>query len=295
MSRRSRANINIGFEGLRPDKQSGWRTVLDLDFKRNCWDAGALTENAGALSNAQKDSVNVNQYHLYVRSAANMSWTQTADTGIVVDFNSTTGKNRLAIKVPYFPQLTQFEPQPKWPRIRVSASFSGLTISNSSDYIGVAVGGYYVNNANPKNPCVQAIYDVSSTSGDGVFKYHAMSTKGTWGSTGSGLNISGAVDADGAGNTSGVIVIEDCGQGMWACRGHDGDTNIKTGNTPDTFRAQTSGSGFMSRTSDQMFYRADAGGNDDYDGPYAMLWCNAGNTSGSQAVTWERMIVEMYI
>jgi len=288
MSRRSRSAKNIGFEGLRPDLQSGWHTVLDLDFKKNCWDAGALTENAGALT-----TINGNQYHLYVRSAANMSWTQTANTGMVVDFNGGfTGKNRLAIKVPYFPQLTQFEPQPKWPKIRVSASFSGLVVSNSNDYIGVAVGSYYVNNANPKNPCVQALYDVSSTTP--VFKYHAMCTKGTWGNTGSGLTISQAVDSDGNAD-NGVLVIEDAGQGMWACRGHDGDTNIKTGNTPDTFRAQVSGNGFMSRTVDEMFYRADAGDNQDYDGPYAMLWCNAGNTSGSQAVTWERMIVEMYI
>ena len=292
MSRRSRSTRNVGFEGLRPDLQSGWRTVLDLDFKNNCWPAGALTENAGALTNITHANGGDNQYHLYVRSAANMSWTVTANTGIVVDFNSTTGKNRLAIKLPYFQQLTQFEPQPKWPKIRVSASFSGLVVSNSSDYIGAAVGGYYVNNANPKNPCVQALYDVSATTP--VFKYHAMATKGTWGATGSGLNISGAVDSDGN-NDSGVIVIEDGGQGMWICRGHDGDVNIKTGNTPDTYRAQTSGNGFMSRTADQMFYRADAGGNDDYDGPYAMLWCNAGNTSGSQAVTWERMVVEMYI
>lgn len=145
MSRRSRFTKDVGFENFRPDLQSGWKTVLDLDFKKNCWDAGALTENAGALT-----TINNNQYHLYVRSAANMSWTVTADTGIVVDFNSTTGKNRLAIKVPYFPQLTNFEPQPKWPKIRVSASFSGLAISHSSDYIGVAVGGFYVNNANPK-------------------------------------------------------------------------------------------------------------------------------------------------
>lgn len=226
MSRRSRANINIGFEGLRPDKQSGWRTVLDLDFKRNCWDAGALTENAGALSNAQKDSVNVNQYHLYVRNASTMSWTQTDDTGMVVIWRGTTGKNRLAIKVPYFPQLTNNEQQPKWPRIRVSASFSNLDIAHSNDYIGVAVGGYYVNNANPKNPCVQAIYDCSDTGGTGTFKYHAMSTKGTWGNTGSGLNISSAVNSDSSALT-GVIVIEDGGQGMWLCRGHDGDTEIK--------------------------------------------------------------------
>tara|TARA_A100001201_G_scaffold138248_1_gene129004 strand:+ start:288 stop:1160 length:873 start_codon:yes stop_codon:yes gene_type:complete len=290
MSRRSRYTKSVGFEGFRPDLSARWTTIMDLDFKRNCWDAGALTENAGALT-----TINDSQYHLYVRSAANMSWTQTVNTGMVVDFNSTTGKNRLAIKLPYFPQLNNLEQQPKWPRIRVSASFSGLVVSHSSDYIGVAVGGFYVNNANPKNPCVQAIYDVYSAGGTPVFKYHAMSTKGTWGNTGSGLNISSpGVNSDSDALT-GVIVVEDAGQGMWACRGHDGDTNIKTGATPDTFRAQTSGSGYMSRTSDQMFYRADAGGNDDYDGPYAMLWCNAGNTSGSQAVTWERMIVEAYI
>jgi len=273
--------------------QSGWRTVLDLDFKNNCWPAGALTENVGALTDITHANGGDNQYHLYVRSAANMSWTVTANTGIVVDFNSTTGKNRLAIKVPYFQQLTNFEAQPKWPKIRVSASFSGLSVDHSSDYIGVAVGGYYVNNANPKNPCVQAIYDVSSTGGP-TFKYHAMSTKGSWGSTGSGLNISGAVNSDNS-EDNGVIVIEDAGQGLWAARGHDGDVNIKTGNTPDTYRASTSGSGFIAHTGDKMFYRADAGGNDDYDGPYAMLWTNAGNTGGNQAVTWERLVVEMYI
>ncbi len=89
-----------------------------------------------------------------------------------------------------------------------------------------------------------------------------------------------------------MIVIEDGGQGLWLCRGHDGDTIIKTGNVNvDTFRSQVTAQGFNGHTSDKSYYRADGSA---YDGPYVSLWCNAGGSGGSQAVTWEQLIVEVY-
>lgn len=283
MGRRERTQHLVGFRGIRPDRMSRWHTVMDLDFKGNCWDAGALTENAGSLT-----VLNGNQYHCYVRNTSDNSWTQTDDTGMVVDFGGgTAGKNRLTIKVPYF----QRDRDGRWPRIRASASFSSLTTSNNGDYIGVGVTGFYVNNANPKNPHAVAIYDANNASTP-TFKYGAQAIKGTWGSTGSGMETTGLVAPDSAGSTTGVIVIEDGGQGLWLCRGHDVDTIIKNGSTNvDTFRSQVTAAGFNGHTSDKAYYRADGSA---YDGPYVSLWCNAGATSGSQAVTWERLVVEVY-
>ena len=256
---------------------------MDLNFKENCWDAGALTENAGSLT-----VLNGSQYHCYVRNTTDNSWTQTDDTGMVVDFGGgTAGKNRLTIKVPYF----QVDRDNRHPRIRVSASFSGLATSNNGDYIGVGVTGLYVNNANPKNPHAVAIYDTNNKDTP-TFKYGAQAIKGTWGSTGSGMETTGLVAPDSAGSTTGVLVLEDGGQGLWLCRGHDGDAIIKSGNVNvDTFRSQVTAAGFNGHTSDKSYYRADGSA---YDGPYVSLWCNAGATGGSQAVTWERMIVEVY-
>ena len=282
MSRRERTQHIVGFRGMRPDRMSRWHTVMDLNFKENCWTAGALTENAGSLT-----TLNGNQYHCYVRNTTDNSWTQTDDTGLVVDFGGgTAGKNRCTIKVPYF----QLDKDGRFPRIRVSASFSGLATSNNGDYIGVGVTGFYVNNANPKNPHAVAVYDVLNKDTP-TFKYGAISTKGTWGNTGSGLETTGLVAPDSAGSTTGVIVLEDGGQGLWLCRGHDGDTIIKGGNAVDTFRSQVTAAGFNGHTSDKGYYRADGS---NYDGPYVSLWCNAGATGGSQAVTWERMVVEVY-
>ena len=284
MSRRERTQHLVGFRGMRPDRMSRWHTVLDLNFKGNCWTAGALTENAGALT-----TLNGNQYHCYVRNTTDNSWTQTDDTGIVVDFGGgTAGKNRLAIKVPYFQQ----DRDGRFPRIRVSASFSGLTVSNNGDYIAVGVTGYYINNANPKNPHPMCAYDANNASTP-TFKYYAQSIKGNWGQTGSGIETgAGGVATDGN-NNNGVLVLEDSGQGIWIARGHDGDVNIKTGSTNvDTYRAQVTAAGYDGHNSDRGFYRADSG--TDYDGPYVSLWCNAGSTGGSQAVTWERLIVEVY-
>ena len=105
------------------------------------------------------------------------------------------------------------------------------------------------------------------------------------------METTGLVAPDSAGSTTGVIVREDGGQGLWLSRGHDGDTIIKVGNTVDTFRSQVTAAGFNGHTSDKSYYRADGSA---YDGPYVSLWCNAGATSGSQAVTWERLVVEVY-
>ena len=283
MSRRERTQHTVGFRGMRPDRMGRWRTVMDLNFKENCWSAGALTENAGSLT-----VLNGNQYHCYVRNTTDNSWTQTADTGIVVDFGGgTAGKNRLTIKVPYFPLSSDG----RHARIRASVSFSGLSVSNNGDYIGVGVTGWYINNANPKNPHPTCIYDVNNKDVPS-FKYFGQSIKGNWGQTGSGLEITGGVGSDGN-NTTGGLVIEDGGQGMWIARGHDGDVNIKTGGTNvDAFKAQVTAAGYDGHTADRGFYRADSG--TDYDGPYVSLWCNAGSTGGSQAVTWERLIVEVY-
>ena len=285
MSRRERTQHLVGFRGIRPDRMGRWHTVMDLNFKENCWDAGALTENAGSLT-----TLNGNEYHCYVRNTTDNSFTQTDDTGMVVDFGGgTQGKNRLTIKVPYF----QPDKDGRHPRIRASASFSGLTTSNNGDYIGVGVTGWYINNANPKNPHVTCIYDTNNKDTP-TFKYYGQCIKGTYGSTGSGLDTrpSGGVATDGN-NTSGVLVIEDGGQGIWICRGHDGDVIIKQGSANvDTFRAQLTATGFTGVGADRGFYRADSG--TDYDGPYVSLWCNAGSTGGSQAVTWERLVVEVY-
>jgi hypothetical protein len=271
----------IGFQGMRPDRMSRWHTVMDLNFKGNCWTAGALTENAGALT-----VLNGNEYHCYVRNTTDNSWTQTDDTGMVVDVGGgTAGKNRLTIKVPYF----QPDQDGRFPRIRASASFSGLTTSSTTDYIGVGITGYYVNNANPKNPHAVAIYDTNNKDTP-TFKFGAQSTKGNWGQTGSGLETTGLVGAHSA--TTGVLVLEDGGQGLWICRGHEGDVIIKSGNSVDAFQSQVTAVGFNGYTTDRAYYRADTG--TDYDGPYVSLWCNAGATGGSQAVTWEQLIVEVY-
>ena len=280
MSRRERTQHQVGFRGIRPDRMSRWHTVLDLNFKKNCWTAGALTENAGSLT-----VLNGNSYHCYVRNTSDNSWTQTDDTGMVVDFGGgTAGKNRLTIKVPYF----QRDKDGRWPRIRVSASFSGLTVSNNGDYIGVGVTGFYVNNANPKNPHAVAIYDANNASTP-TFKFGAQAIKGTWGNTGSGMETTGLVGAHSG--VTGVVVLEDGGQGLWLCRGHEGDVIIKGGNSVDTFQSQVTAQGFNGHTSDKSFYRADGS---NYDGPYVSLWCNAGGSGGSQAVTWEQLIVEVY-
>ena len=142
MSRRSRFTKVVGFENNRPARGGRWRTIWNLNFKKNdIQTTGALTENAGALTTLEGV-----QYHCRVNSTSDQSWTITADTGLVVDFaSSSSAIGRLDLKVPHFAQY----PDGSWPRMRISASFSGLVVSHNSDYIAAGIGSMWRNNSAP--------------------------------------------------------------------------------------------------------------------------------------------------
>ena len=279
MGRRDRAPSFVGFHGIRPAATGRWWPVWDLNFKTDLT-AGALAENVGSLT--ALDGV---QYHLRVANTGDESWTVTAGTGLVVDFaGGTNATARMDIKVPYFPYTSDG----RYPKIRVSASFSGLVVSNAADWIGVGVGSYWRNNVTPPNPNVWCKYDVVNTTP--AYQYQCQCIKGTLGdSSPSGIESAGAVASDNDAD-NGVIVMEDGGQGMWTGRGHSGNTGIITGDQPDTFRGQISAQAYDGQSSQKLWYTAGTS----YDGPYVCL--HAKNASdGSQAVTWERVIVEAYL
>ena len=284
MSRRSRSTNVVGFESQNPRKAARWRTIWDLNLKNNdISTTGALLENQGSLTTL--DGV---QYHLRVINTSDVSWTVTADTGIVVDFAAgTNGASRLEMKIPYMPTHADGH----IPRLRVSAAFSGLVVSNSSDYIAAGLGSYFRNNGIPTNPTAYAVYDCINTTP--TFQWLCRAIKGSLGDS----SPSGVNSATGAGDPNdddnGVIVLEDSGQGVWITRGHSGDTNIITGSaSKDQYYAQISTQGYSGYSDSQksIFWRS----NSSYDGPYVVLYTNTGS-NGSQAVTWERVIVEAFL
>ena len=284
MMRRSRFTNVVGFEHMNPKKGSRWRTIWDINFKNNdIATTGDLLENQGSLT-----VVDGLQYHLRVINAGTCSWNVTADTGIVVDFAaSSNGSSRLEMKIPYIPTLADGH----IPRLRLSAAFSGLTVSHANDYIAAGLGSYWRNNGIPTNPAVWAVYDCNTTAP--TFKWLCRAIKGNLGdSSPSGVNTAtGASDPTHA--DSGVIVLEDSGQGVFLTRGHSGDTNIITGSSSkDQYYAQISAQGFngYNDSQKQIFWKS----NSSYDGPYAVLRTNNGS-NGSQTVTWERVVVEAFL
>ena len=282
MSRRSRFTKVVGFENNRPARGGRWRTIWNLNFKKNdIQTTGALTENAGALTTLEGV-----QYHCRVNSASDQSWTITADTGLVVDFaSSSSAIGRLDLKVPHFAQY----PDGSWPRMRISASFSGLVVSHNSDYIAAGIGSMWRNNSAPYNPNVWLKYDPVNAATP-TYAYIIQSIKGNLGGAGSGIESVTASNSDGD-NDSGVLSVEDGGQGMFIGRGHSGDTNIITGSSStDTFRGQITTQGYDGQSTLKRFYTAGAS----YDGPYVCLYVKNGN-DGSQTVTWEQIIVEALV
>jgi hypothetical protein len=282
---RDRENRLVGFNGIRSTLGAHWRPIWDLDFKNNVLSAGALTENAGSLTTL--DGV---QYHYRASSGGNEDATVTADTGIVVDFSgSGSAQSRIAFKVPTAGiQLSDMA----FPRLRVSASFSSLTVSHASDYIFVGIYGMFNNAGAAFGPAVYSTYDCNATTP--TFKYAGSSVQTFGTSTTSVKTLSPQIDPDGTGNTSGVLTTEDRGQGIFYVRGNDGSTAIKIGQQTQTYRGflNAPAGAYEGSEVGRNFYSADASVS--FTGPYAVLGMRKGS-NGSQAVTWERMIVEAYI
>ena len=285
MNRRSRFTRHVGFENNRPHLSGRWRTIWDLNLKGNdISTTGALTENAGALTTLEGL-----QYHLFMGDASDQSWTVTANTGIVVDFaSSSSGESRLDLKIPHVPRLSDNG----FPRLRVSVAFSGLVVSHNLDFVGAGIGSYWRNHTASPNPAAWTVYDCISSSG-GTFQWISRTVKDSLGdSTPSGTESTSGV-GDPNDEDSGVMVIEDSGQGVWISRGDSNTTAIKTGaQERHTYRAQNSTQGYTGYTNSQkaIFWRSHA----DYDGPYVQLRTKSGN-DGSQAITWERIVVEAFL
>tara|TARA_R100000808_G_C2151091_1_gene160030 strand:- start:1202 stop:2056 length:855 start_codon:yes stop_codon:yes gene_type:complete len=284
MTRRSRFTRVVGFENNRPHLAGRWRTIWDLNLKGNdISTTGALTENAGSLTTLEGL-----QYHLFMGTAADQSWTVTADTGIVVDFaSSSSAESRLDLKIPHVPRLSDGG----FPRLRVSVAFSGLVVSHNADFVGAGIGSYWRKHAASPNPAAWTVYDCINTTP--AYQWISRTIKDTLGDgTPTGTESSGsAADPNDANN--GVIVIEDAGQGVWISKGDSNTTDIITGSgTTHTYRAQNSTQGYTGYTNSQkaIFWRSNA----DYDGPYVQLRTKSGN-DGSQAITWERIVVEAFL
>ena len=285
MSRRSRFSRVVGFENNRPHLSGRWRTIWDLNLKANdIATTGALTENAGALTTLEGL-----QYHLYA-SSTDQSWTVTADTGLVTVFaGSSSGESRLDLKIPHVPRLSDNG----FPRLRVSVAFTGLTFSHTADYIGAGIGSWWRNHASAPNPSAWTIYDCVNTTGPAMQWINRAVKDSLGDGTPSGVqSSSGQGDPNDANN--GVIVIEDSGQGVWISKGDSNTTDIITGSgTTHTYRAQGSTQGYSAYADTQkaIFWRSNA----NYDGPYVQLRTKSGNTSGSQTITWERIVVEAFL
>ena len=292
MGRRNRdvGNHMVGFHNIQPHLAARWRTVLDLNFKDNVLTSsgsaftGALTENAGSLT-----SLDGIQYHVRFPNNANQTATVTADTGIVVDFSGTgSAQSRIEFKIKdYLPRYTDGGR----PRIRVTGVVSGLVTSHNNDYIGVGVVGMWNNSANPNGPGVYQKYDTNDSSGP-VFKYLGGAIKAFGGAASDIYAISG-VAADAAGSDNGVLQVEERGQGIWYLRGNDNTTAPLTGISSHTYRGFVNSPTALRNgaQADRDYYSADTSVS--WDGPYLMLITRHGS-NGSQAVTWERAIVEAY-
>ena len=277
----------VGYYGSRSDLGAHWRTIWDLDFKANALSAGALTENAGGDGTITVlDGVS---YHYRASNAGNESATVTADTGIVVDFSGTgSAQSRIAFKLPSGFRLADGG----WPRLRVSCSFSGLAVSHANDYIFVGIYGMYNPAGNPMGPAVYSTYDCANT--DPTFNYAGSSVQTFGTSTSSTKTLSPQVSPDATGSTTGVLTCEDMGQGVWYVRGNDNTTAIKIGQQTQTYRGflNAPAGSYEGSEAGRNFYSADTSVS--FTGPYLILGTRKGS-NGSQAVTWERMIVEAFI
>lgn len=285
MSRRQRFQHVVGYQGHRHALTPRWRPIWDLDFKANALSAGALTENAGSLTTL--DGV---QYHYRASNAAGESATVTADTGIVVDFSgSGSAQSRIAFKLP---TAGVRQSDGGYPRLRVSCSFSGLAVSHANDYIFVGIYGMFYNSGNPYGPAVYSTYDCADTTPTFNYAGSSVQTFGT--STSSVKTLSPHVSPDSAGSTTGVLTCEDMGQGVWYVRGNDNTTAIKIGQQTQTYRGflNAPAGSYEGSESGRNFYAADTSVS--FTGPYLVLGTRKGS-NGSQAVTWERMIVEAFI
>ena len=285
MSRRSRFSRVVGFENNRPHLSGRWRTIWDLNLKGNdISTTGALTENADALT-----TLDGLQYHLRVGDT-DQSWTVTANTGLVTVFqSSSSAESRLDLKIPHVPRLADGG----FPRLKVSVAFSGLVVNHNADYVAAGIGSMWRNHAAAPNPGAWTTYDAVSASTP-TFQWLCRTSLGALGDG----SPSGTRSTNGVGDPndadSGVMVIEDAGQGACISRADSNTTAIKTGTAEKhTYQAQNSTQGYSAYTDSQkaIFWRSNA----TYDGPYVTMRTKSGNTSGGQTITWERIVVEAFL
>ena len=281
MARRTReAGTNmVGFHGSRSHLASRWRVIMDLDFKTMT--AGALTENDGSLT-----ALDGYEYHCRVANAASASCTMTNSTGLVVDFAASSNQQgRVAWRIQnYDRQVDGCNP-----RFRVTASFSGLVFSHNADYIGVGIMAGFANNANPYAPGVYIRYDCTDSTADPVTKKYDSIVIADWGGTSSADQDASNINSNNS--ASGVLSVEDAGSGHWHTRADDDTVAIKSGQQTHTFRNTM----LCPYETDRNLTAARYFGRDGSmeTGPYAVLFYRNGS-NGSQAVTFERLVVEAY-
>ena len=254
MSRRSRENALVGYSGTRSELGPHWRVIMDLDFK-NGFTAGALSENQGTFT-----TLNGYKYHARCGNLASFSATMTDDTGLVVDFAQTNTQNhRIGWLVENYQRLSDGS----FPRFRVTASFSNLAMSHNSDYVGVGMA-------------------------DPVTKKYGSVTCSSWGGHASSVQNAPTKPSNSA--TSGVLCVEDAGQGCWRTYGDDNTVALKGGQASHTYRNTMLVPYSTDKLVDPTLYWANSAGST---GPVAVLLGKNGS-DGSQVVTWERMVVEAY-
>ena len=279
MSRRSRENALVGYSGTRSELGPHWRVIMDLDFK-NGFTAGAMSENQGTFT-----TLNGYKYHARCGNLASFSATMTDDTGLVVDFAQTNTQNhRIGWLVENYQRLSDGS----FPRFRVTASFSNLAMSHNSDYVGVGMMSYDGNNSNPYTPGVYIKYDCLDSSADPVTKKYGSVTCSSWGGHASSVQNAPTKPSNSA--TSGVLCVEDAGQGCWRTYGDDNTVALKGGQASHTYRNTMLVPYSTDKLVDPTLYWANSAGST---GPVAVLLGKNGS-DGSQVVTWERMVVEAY-
>jgi hypothetical protein len=278
MSRRNRIPGLIGFESIRPELSPRWRTIMDLDFKTMT--AGALTENAGSLT-----AIDGYQYHCRCGNAATFSATMTAGTGLVIDFaQSNNQKFRIDWLIQNYPRLSDGS----FPRIRVTASASGIVYSHNSDYAGVGIMSYWVNNQQPYAPGVFIKYDCTDSTASPVTKKYGSVGVSNFGGTSSSEQSATTIASNNA--ASFVLSVADGGSGTWRTYGDDNTVDIRTGQHLHTYRNTMLNPYSTSKLNDSSLYWQHSDGST---GPVAALLGKNGS-NGSQAITFERMVVEAY-
>jgi hypothetical protein len=279
MSRRSRENHIVGFHNTDSTKTARWRTIMDLDFK-SMFTAGALSENQGTFT-----TLDGYKYHARCGNTGSFSATMTDDTGLVVDFAQTNTQNhRVGWLVENYERLADGS----FPRFRVTASFSGLVFSHNSDYVGVGLMSYDGNNANPYTPGVYIKYDCTDSSADPVTKKYGSVTCSGWGGHSSASQNATTIASNNA--ASGVLCVEDAGQGCWKTYGDDNTVALKGGQQLHTYRNTMLVPYSTTKLNNSSVHWAESNGSR---GPVAVLLGKNGS-NGSQAVTWERLVVEAY-